>query len=75
MSFKTLNIKHSNKYGIPASFEKRGFLSTVTRTVLTWQERASMRHQLASLNEENLSDIGLTAHQAAMEARKPFWQH
>ena len=75
MSQKALNLKNTNKFGINSNVEKHGFLNAVARTVMTWQERASMRHHLADLSEENLSDIGLSFEQAQAESRKPFWQH
>ncbi len=49
----------------------------VTRTiglVLTWQQRARERRQLASMDEFGLKDIGLTRVDVLREADKPFWQ-
>jgi uncharacterized protein YjiS (DUF1127 family) len=42
--------------------------------VLTWQERARQRHELQSLNDHMLRDIGLTRADVMAEATKPFWQ-
>lgn len=49
----------------------------VTRTiglVLTWQQRARERRQLASMDEFGLKDIGLTRVDVQRESDKPFWQ-
>ncbi len=75
MSMKTLNIKHTEHYGIENNIKKVGFLTAMTQTVLAWQERASMRYRLAELDKQNLSDIGLSHHDLMMEAQKPFWQN
>lgn len=75
MSLKTLNIKHSNNFGLGSKIEKHGILSAVTRTVLTWQERATTRHHLVNLSQENLTDIGLSHADVMAEAKKPFWQN
>ncbi len=40
---------------------------------LRWQERARERHQLASLNDIMLRDIGLTRVDVERECQKPFW--
>lgn len=42
--------------------------------LLTWQERATQRQALASLDERMLSDIGLARADAWREAAKPFWR-
>ena len=39
-----------------------------------WHARASERRVLAELPPERLKDIGVTAAQAAAEARKPCWR-
>jgi uncharacterized protein YjiS (DUF1127 family) len=36
--------------------------------------RAHSRHELASLDDRELWDIGLTRNDAANEANKPFWE-
>lgn len=51
--------------------------TTVVRAVglvLTWQQRARERRQLASMDEYGLKDIGLTKVDIMREADKPFWQ-
>jgi len=42
--------------------------------VLMWQARAQQRHQLASLNDRVLKDIGISRVDAHREADKPFWR-
>ncbi len=39
-----------------------------------WQERATQRYALASLDQRMLADIGLTRADAWREAAKPFWR-
>ncbi len=42
--------------------------------LLTWQERAQQRHQLETLNDHMLRDIGLTRADVMAETTKPFWE-
>lgn len=50
-----------------------GLIFRVIDTLLVWQHRAAERHQLASLSDYDLKDIGLSRGQAEGEAVKPFW--
>ena len=40
----------------------------------TWQQRASMRHQLRTLDDRILKDIGLSRADAEREGGKYFWR-
>ncbi len=51
-----------------------GGFANLTGIVKTWRERARSRADLASLTPSQLDDIGVTEHQARVEAGKPFWQ-
>jgi len=58
-----------------------GFLAELSRlprmlveTILTWQRRAQERDRLASLDPRLLSDMGISAGEAAREAAIPFWR-
>ena len=42
--------------------------------VSSWIERSRQREALASLNDHELRDIGITRVEAAREAGKPFWK-
>ena len=42
--------------------------------VLTWQQRARERRNLATMDEYGLKDIGLSRVDIMREADKPFWQ-
>jgi len=53
---------------------KHGFFGSIVESVVKWQERASMRHQLASLDQKNLVDMGLSSQNALDEISKPFWR-
>ncbi len=46
----------------------------VVNTLLTWDERARMRHQFESLDDRLLKDIGLTRTDTLRESGKPFWR-
>ena len=48
-------------------------LPALWETLFTWQERASQRRHLASLDDRLLRDVGITPSQALEEANKPFW--
>jgi len=39
-----------------------------------WLHRSRSRHDLASLDEHMLRDIGLTRFQVEIESTKPFWR-
>ena len=60
----------------PASLRARSEI--LTRTLLQrlalWRLRARERAELASMNERDLHDLGLTPDQAVFEAAKPFWK-
>lgn len=49
------------------------FLQIYKRLQL-WTDRASQRHQLRSLDDQVLKDIGITRYEALQEAYKPFWK-
>jgi uncharacterized protein YjiS (DUF1127 family) len=55
-----------------------GFLTKIASRAVAvlyeWQERASTRHRLMTLDERMLKDIGLSADIAEREGRKPFWR-
>lgn len=46
----------------------------VAETVLAWEIRRLTRRKLQRLDAHLLRDIGLSAHDAQLEAEKPFWQ-
>lgn len=43
-------------------------------TLLRWQELASQRRALLTLNARMLADIGISRADAAREAARPFWE-
>jgi len=73
MSINVLKNEQCYRYTMDTQSHKKGFISTLAQTLLTWQDRASMRHSLANLDEENLCDMGISPRAAAQESRKPFW--
>jgi len=51
-----------------------GVFGVVVDTLMTWQERVIMRHQLAGLPDDLLNDMGITDAERDREASKPFWR-
>jgi len=43
-------------------------------TVSLWLNRSRSRRALATLDDRDLNDIGLTAAEASRESEKPFWR-
>ena len=42
--------------------------------IALYRARSRQRQQLAALSAHQLKDMGISAYDADMEARKPFWQ-
>jgi uncharacterized protein YjiS (DUF1127 family) len=45
----------------------------VMRRIAEWQRRSLSRHELESLSDATLRDIGISRCDAHREIRKPFW--
>lgn len=65
----------------PAPLRAGAIMSLVSNAVLragctlqSWQARAQQRHDLASLSNRMLADIGIDRAAANAEAAKPFWR-
>ncbi len=43
-------------------------------TVYTWQQRVDKRKHLRALDDQLLSDIGMSRREADREIAKPFWR-
>jgi uncharacterized protein YjiS (DUF1127 family) len=52
----------------------KSFFGSVFTIVIEWQERASMRHSLGTLDKIYLDDMGISTQDALGEAAKPFWR-
>jgi len=67
----------SARFAPPPRTNLPGLLSRAFRglwaVLLAWQARADQRHQLASLSDHHLEDMGLTREAARRESAKPFW--
>ncbi len=74
MATKTVKFGNAGGSAGFSSTKNYGLLGTVAATVVKWQERASMRHQLASLDKKYLNDMGIASHHAQDEISKPFWR-
>ena len=60
-----------------SAWRRRGTLHPVAAAfvlIVRWIDRARERQALASLNDRELRDIGITRAEAAREAGKPFWK-
>ena len=61
----------------PREWAPKGILANIASRAIAvlyeWQERASTRHRLMTLDGRMLKDIGLSAADAEREGRKPFW--
>ena len=55
-------------------FRRQNKRPSLLDLLLSWQERASMRRALESLDDHALKDIGLSRDRIACEVRKPFWR-
>ena len=51
----------------------RDLFAALVDQLMTWQERARQRHQLRSLSDHMLHDIGLGRADVEAETSKPFW--
>lgn len=68
----TLQLSSLNTYQrIPTVAQ---WAMTFAVTVTHWDNRYRTRKQLAELPAERLTDIGLDANAARIEAAKPFWR-
>ena len=57
-----------------ATIRWRDLLAALVDQLMTWQERARQRHQLQSLSDHMLHDIGLGRADVEAETSKPFWR-
>jgi len=74
MVTKTLHAGNTGRNTGVSSTAKHGFFGKIIGTVVVWQERASSRHHLASLDKKYLTDMGMTYWTAQDEVSKPFWR-
>ena len=49
-------------------------LVSIFDLLLDWQDRATMRANLKSMNNRMLKDVGLSAADVNRETEKPFWR-
>jgi uncharacterized protein YjiS (DUF1127 family) len=52
----------------------RAALTAAIATVALWWERGRSRHMLATLDDHELRDIGVTRAEAQLESEKSFWR-
>ena len=78
----TIRHEHGGQWSATARPTFPGFfrwsitaaVGQVFQTLLIWQEHASERHALASLDDRMLRDVGLSRADIEVEANKPFWR-
>ncbi|MCC3306707.1 DUF1127 domain-containing protein [Sneathiella sp. HT1-7] len=69
-------VNGGNMHLAPANglVSSNGIMGSIASTILQWQERVSMRYQLADLDKQYLTDMGLSASEVKAETGKTFWQ-
>jgi len=68
-------MQHVLRYSaLPASTVSRDLRRTIIRTIELWRRRSRTRCELASLDDRELADIGLSRADQWLECRKPFWE-
>ncbi|MCC2665003.1 MAG: hypothetical protein K0R41_1133 [Geminicoccaceae bacterium] len=70
----SLAVPRANRAAADANIRWRDVLAAVIDQLMTWQERARQRHQLQSLSDHMLHDIGLGRADVEAEGSKPFWR-
>jgi uncharacterized protein YjiS (DUF1127 family) len=71
---RPLALAPTTTAGVLPSGRARSLLSAILDRLLLWQERASQRHQLMTMEDHRLRDMGLTRADLEREMRKPFWR-
>ena len=72
--FHPLPLSESAPPGLGLRAGLCALVSRCADVVLAWQDRASQRAALASLDDRMLKDVGLNRAAASEEARRPFWR-
>jgi uncharacterized protein YjiS (DUF1127 family) len=52
----------------------RARATNACNTAMSWVERSNERHELRSLSDRTLKDVGMSRADAEAEACKPFWR-
>jgi uncharacterized protein YjiS (DUF1127 family) len=75
---KRLSISPSAVMNLSAiarsSRREPGWQSRLSEIAALWLHRSRSRRVLATLDDRQLSDLGLTAVEATRESAKPFWR-
>ena len=77
MSTLPLRSSYATLAGPRRSARTHGWSARTARAIellLIWHERARQRHQLRSLGDHMLRDLGLGRADVEAEAAKPFWR-
>ncbi len=59
---------------VPGASGRPAWLGDVGATLSLWLARSRSRRVLATLDDRQLRDLGLTPAQASRESDKPFWR-
>ena len=70
----TIQMRTARAVRRDQDWSRAGGVQRLVTLLLTWQQRARDRHQLQSLSDHMLRDIGLTRADVFAEASKPFWR-
>lgn len=70
-------VRSGSRHGAAAVLSVLAWLFAMPYQVLStlrmWQARSAFRGKLMSLDDHQLTDIGLTTGEASREIQKPFW--
>lgn len=59
---------------VAQDFSPSRALETLQSVHRLWSDRYRSRHELTSWTQRYANDVGLSLHDIAMEAKKPFWK-
>ncbi len=75
MTMTTTNLQILTNHNANAQLPVAARAAVVfAATVTEWDKRLRTRRALSNLTETQLHDIGVTVHEARVEARKKMWQ-
>ena len=74
MSQRTISVEHPEIAYAGRRAPASGGLVRLFNLLVAWQQRSTMRRDLAAMPDHLLKDMGITRSDAAREAAKPFWR-
>jgi len=75
MNYHSHTVPHSRSYALHEGLLAiTDAIRSMPALLAKWQDRATQRSHLATLDERLLRDMGLSQTQALEEIAKPFWR-